>query len=75
MAIKNLPKMKINLPSNPFCLAFGHNYFFRDNSITGKEEIVCKCCESNFRYSLNGNLIEVPAEQYAVESKLRYLKV
>lgn len=67
--------MKIKLPTNPFCLAFGHNYFFKENEITGKEEIVCKCCGSNFRYSVNGNLVEIPTEEYEVESKLRYLNV
>lgn len=67
--------MKTKLPLNPFCLAFGHNYFHSNNPINGKTSIICKSCNQQFRYSNNGNIIEVTSNQYSLFPKLRYLKL
>lgn len=66
--------MKTKLYLNPFCLAFGHNYFLLNDPTTGKQEIICKCCKNYFKYSVNGKIIEIPYNQNKFYRKLRYLK-
>ena len=57
--------MNSNLPKNPFCLTFGHNYFLIEKPTQGQPEVICKCCKQQFKLSVSGNIIEIPAKQYA----------
>lgn len=66
--------MSEKLYINPFCLAFGHNYFRRINFKTNKEEIVCKSCYKEFRYSIAGNIVEIPPKHYSLLSEREFKK-
>lgn len=66
--------MRAKLYANPFCLAFGHNYFLLDNLTTSKQEIICKCCKNYFRYSISGKIIEIPYKRSTLYRKLSLLR-
>lgn len=51
--------MKTKLPANPFCLAFGHNYFRTNNLAQDKPFIVCKSCNQQFKYNSIGEILEL----------------
>ncbi|MEP5338944.1 MAG: hypothetical protein ABJL44_19325 [Algibacter sp.] len=67
--------MKTKRPINPFCIAFGHNYFLKNDEATHRSEIFCKCCSKQFRYSPNGNIVEASSKQYALFPNLRHLHI
>lgn len=65
--------MKTKLYANPFCLAFGHNFFRLKNPVTKKQEIVCKSCKHYFKYNINGKIIEIPYKPGKFFTKLKNL--
>lgn len=60
--------MKTKNTLNPFCLAFGHNFFIKKEEDTNRTEVFCKSCKQQFRFSLNGKIIEIPIKQYTLFS-------
>lgn len=67
--------MNDKLITNPFCLVFGHNYYLKKNPKTNKPIVFCKSCNKQFRYSINGNLIETIVNKYNIFSNENHLNI
>ncbi len=49
-------------------------FFSKTNPVTNEERIIRKCCENEFIYSINGDIVESPSEQYSFFSKVVVFK-